>query len=1638
MDRLSLWLVPVVFGCVVVAPVHGDDGTGRSEDKWSRNATSLRAVEDALAELTDAESDIEGPPFEIDGDVAGGSLTSCDTVGEYLTVHRRANFFAGNIYRVEFDDVELHEIKMELDLEGTVDLYFSVHRASSDPDACTPRTFERVIPDVVCTVDGGNGTRDFYSCGQDFGSLPLPLEPGYDYLIGCAWGTTTGRDNRVTFANNSQPQPFLHGQVPARVFTDGPPPLDDEVAGLWCQIGLYSMELCFEPVEGACCCSTFPDVGCRDTLPPPQSCTGEGCFFNGERADCQEVACSFGACCLPCGECLGDYTEEACEGEGGTWAGRGVACQAGLCPLVTGACCEGGSCSEVCIDECALRNGEFRGHGTTCFPNFCAGACCVPGNSCTDLTSQVCQLLGGSFRDLGTTCAALLPEDECGGACCAQLSGQPICFTVNERSECTEQPPNLILPIYLGDALACNDEADAICADPTTTAIETGSCCLPDGSCVFGTSHFCSVAAGTFDEDALSCDGITCTTVCCGPPGTPEDPAECGMIPDTSLCSDFGLEPAIISADSCVPNPCDIVTGACCFGAPGFDLEDFADFQVCLSGPGPAGLDPQCVLFDMDGPDDDVDLADIAEFWARFTGGEAACEDDTTREMCEAAGGRFQEGDTDCVNDCPICLGACCRPSGACTDQTSQTECEDILGGEFQDCPSRCVDVEDACEQRGACCAETGTCVPLLLASECAAIRGEFAGVGEACSPDNCPAGACCLAEGAGRCELRRWDQCPADGDPLGTVYQGDESTCEPGVCSLGACCDETPACSLEFGSECDLSNEFSPGVDCSDPDTCFQGACCRNGSCSAQTLAACEEAGDVYQGRGLACEVDLCRLGRCCERDGSCRNDVVESQCVDTQGVFNPLITCESAAQCEQIGACCLRDGSCLDDLLTSQCEDADGTLTPDGSCDSITCIAVGACCNNGDCTSDEESQDQCVQSGGRYVADDSVCAPDLCTLGSCCELDLTCTDDLISSECDARNGSFRLLDCVTAPDCEERGACCLRDGDCVGDVLPLTCALAHGELTRDTECTVLDPPCEAVGACCVDSSCTEDTQAVCEGDGGVFQGDDTVCSAGSCPIGACCNGESCTQQSETVCVSDGGVYQGDEAPCTPGLCVLGACCHLDGTCDEAVVASECTDSFDVFSRFRTCAAECLGARGACCLGADCQDAKPELWCLDQEGGAYYGDDTLCQPDLCEEGACCLPGDGETCDATHTRLWCEVDGGAYQGADSRCDAGRCTLGSCCAIDATCTDDVVASQCEDPNVFREGQSCVDAPCAARGACCLPEDANCTIKSETDCVNRLLGTYGGDTTTCTADDLCDTGACCIIDYTCDPRTRMLCEQEHGIYQGAGIDCVLDAIDCERGTCCELDGTCRAGGLASSCMAPGSEFEPGAVCLGITCEPRGACCESGVCTIETRADCLVADGTYQGTGVACQPGTCPITITSSDPPNCTIDARQPSDPDGSTTLGWSSIDLTFDGDASAVGAGDFTVEVIPGPDGVPDIVNVTAVGNTATLELEPPIPPGQWTCFTYDTDGTTTCLGFLPADSTSDGVSTAADTQRVIDCVNRVESCEPWQCDLDRDGACAPSDILRSIDLLNGAQPYDVWLDASLPACPSDGS
>lgn len=966
-------------------------------------------------------------------------------------------------------------------------------------------------------------------------------------------------------------------------------------------------------------------------------------------------------------------------------------------------------------------------------------------------------------------------------------------------------------------------------------------------------------------------------------------------------------------------------------------------------------------------------------------------------------------------------LGACCippdadNPSGRCAPRFPG-DCIDP-GGFFHGQRTTCSELGGACVF-GACCNLCGECLPDHTPDACEAEDGVWQGVGVECTGNLCPAttGACCFAKSP--CE----ELCARDCAEGEGAYRGDDSTCDPDPCQ-GACCipnfcfDETPIdCADRNGTyrgDGTTCATLPPGNECG-------GACCRGAS---DTLDFCEQISrrslctfedfpvSAYLGDRTLCPSgfdfdcgETADYATCCLPNGTCINTTpVFCNQSWVGGVSGALGSTCDAETCTA-GACCFSDGSCQ--ILTeSACPTVDWTaVDAGGTCDPNTCtVPMGACCLcDGSCQNLTEAA--CGEENGLYQGDDpsgDPCGTVACeAFGACCRPNGNCADNVTSAECEAFGGDVAGGDWFVCDTCDSQnvacpvlGACCSPQGNC-------------GIVLRDE----------------------------CEARGDSFVGAGVLCGAGICPTGACCSGSDCAEITRSACDATGGDYQGDDSGCETVTCpnVEGACCLGGGSCQD-LLALDCSGVGGSFQSPGTSCDDGACVLGACCLvDHSCFPDQVLLQCA-AEGGEFHAETSCAVPGLCDPtGACCNNG---AC-TIEAETNCTDSDGIYQGDDAGCDTGLCTLGACCHLDGTCDDDTLRSQCVGANdVFHPDLLCANV-CIARGACCI-DDQGCQVLTEQLCANRG-GVYDGGGTKC-RENLCTPGACCLPDEdeTCDDTlTLQLCESE--VTGGAyiGPDALCADVDCTRGSCCAADATCTDGRVLLQCQDPEDfSLNDCSSCVG-----RGACCrptgEAEPCEILTRDECLGTGGTlYVGDATTCGSSPC-IGIDSSSPPDCAIDARQPSDPDGSNPVGWDSIEITFDGDTTGLSDVDFTVSLDPGPGDPPTIVGVSTTGNTATLELNPPIPAGQWTCFTHDAGGTSTCLGFLPADSDGDGVSAGADIQRLIDCISDVAACELWECDLDRSGLCGPADILRGVDLLNGAAQYARWLDAPpLPFCPS---
>ncbi|MHC4413948.1 MAG: multicopper oxidase domain-containing protein [Planctomycetota bacterium] len=121
------------------------------------------------------------------------------------------------------------------------------------------------------------------------------------------------------------------------------------------------------------------------------------------------------------------------------------------------------------------------------------------------------------------------------------------------------------------------------------------------------------------------------------------------------------------------------------------------------------------------------------------------------------------------------------------------------------------------------------------------------------------------------------------------------------------------------------------------------------------------------------------------------------------------------------------------------------------------------------------------------------------------------------------------------------------------------------------------------------------------------------------------------------------------------------GACCFGDGNC-QVLTQSDCSNQGGAYEGDGTdCDPNpCPQPTGACCFGdGSCLVLEPGD-CSDQ-GGNYQGDDTDCNPNPCpvETGACCFNNGNCT---VVSESDCTDQGGAYQGNDIACTPGLCPV----------------------------------------------------------------------------------------------------------------------------------------------------------------------------------------------------------------------------------------------------------------------------------------------------------------------------------------------------------------------------------------
>ncbi|MGB0714795.1 MAG: S8 family serine peptidase [Phycisphaerae bacterium] len=168
-----------------------------------------------------------------------------------------------------------------------------------------------------------------------------------------------------------------------------------------------------------------------------------------------------------------------------------------------------------------------------------------------------------------------------------------------------------------------------------------------------------------------------------------------------------------------------------------------------------------------------------------------------------------------------------------------------------------------------------------------------------------------------------------------------------------------------------------------------------------------------------------------------------------------------------------------------------------------------------------------------------------------------------------------------------------------------------------------------------------------------------------------------------------------------------------------------------------------------------------------------------------------------------------------------------------------------------------------------------------------------------------------------------------------------------------------------------------------------------------------------------------------VVASSPVDGAVDARQPSEPNGTSPEGPDAVVLAFSQDPSGLVLGDFAV-AIEGAGVSPGVSSLAPQGlNSLQVSLTGPVGPMQRLSLTHVLTDTGVSVGFLPGDVDGNGQADGSDVQALIESLNGNAVLADSQADIDRDETQGPEDLLRLIDLLNGGETYNVYFGATLP-------
>ena len=416
----------------------------------------------------------------------------------------------------------------------------------------------------------------------------------------------------------------------------------------------------------------------------------------------------------------------------------------------------------------------------------------------------------------------------------------------------------------------------------------------------------------------------------------------------------------------------------------------------------------------------------------------------------------------------------------------------------------------------------------------------------------------------------------------------------------------------------------------------------------------------------------------------------------------------------------------------------------------------------------------------------------------------------------CDDRNACTENDKCAGGA-CLGSGISCNDNNPCTTDTCDPTTGCQNtatdGALCNDADMCTINDHCEA-GACGGEMNpmceCDVDDDCLPFEDGDLCNG-----------VMVCVN-HACIKDAESI-IDCSGV--------SAGPCEEVACKPTTGTCEKTYRpdGSECSDGSFCTLNDACAAGVCQGSQTNCDDGNPCtnDDCDPVSGCVYLPNAASCNDGDLCtEGDVCQGGACVGTPNPE-CICNVTADCADFDDGNLCNGTLMCEDGACVV-----------DEATIKSC-DPAL---GSACTEVYCEATSGQCKVKDT-------------LDGTACDDQSACTANDVCNAGACLGAPLTC--VDELLCTTD-GCDPAVGCTFTHNTLACDDGSDCTSDDVCDEGACVGTPVAE--------------------------CQCTTAADCADnEDGDLCNGTLICQDNQCvvdPGTVVTCDAPTgCTAYACVP---------------------------------------------------------------------------------------------------------------------------------------------------------------